>query len=61
MQIFDPIGRLAGILAPPTEVGGTIGRIAFTGKNLDELTVVFGDQTYTRKMKSQGLAPFEKK
>lgn len=56
VQMFDPTGRLSGILEVPTkdEPGPAIG---FGGKEADVLHVLYGDQIYARKLKAKGVLP----
>ena len=55
VQIFDPTGRLCGVLAKP-EVGDQIG-VAFGGAKRNLLYTGCGDRVYFRKTKARGVAP----
>ena len=50
VQVFDPTGRLCGVLTP-TETG-PLDALAFVG---DQLVGWVGDTRYTRKVKTTGL------
>jgi hypothetical protein len=52
VQVFDPTGRLCGVLAPPAK--GTIDLLAWDGPKRDRLTVWVGDLKYTRPMSTTG-------
>lgn len=54
IQVFDPAGRLAGIIAKPV-AGGKIVSVEFAGKDRDVLFVAAGDKIYSRKVKVRGL------
>ncbi len=53
VQIFDPAGRLAGIIAKPV-ADGKIVSVEFAGKDHDLLYVAAGDKLFSRKLKVQG-------
>lgn len=53
VQIFDPTGRLSGVLPMPGREPVTA--IAFGGPQRDILTVACGDKTYQRKLKATGI------
>jgi sugar lactone lactonase YvrE len=53
IQVFDPTGRLCGILAKPGP--GDMSSLAFGGADLDVLFVACGDKLYTRKMLAKGI------
>jgi enterochelin esterase family protein len=55
VQVFDPTGRLCGVLARPA-AGENIG-IAFGGARRDLLFTGCGDRVYYRKTRAQGVAP----
>jgi sugar lactone lactonase YvrE len=60
VQVFDPTGRLCGVLtapAPDPELRG----VAFGGKDLDLLFVATEKGVFVRKVKAKGVAPAEKK
>ncbi len=50
VQVFDPTGRLCGVLTPAAP--GLPERIAFEG---DQLTLWIGDTKYTRKLNTSGV------
>jgi sugar lactone lactonase YvrE len=50
VQVFDPTGRLCGVLTP-TETG-SVEALAFAGS---ELVAWVGDVRYTRKLKTTGV------
>ena len=53
VQIFDPAGRLAGIIAKPV-ADGKIVSCEFAGKDHDVLYVAAGDKIFARKLKVSG-------
>lgn len=53
VQIFDPAGRLAGIIAKPV-ADGKIVSVEFAGKDHDILYVASGDRIFSRKLKVSG-------
>lgn len=53
VQIFDPAGRLAGILSKPTPESKVVSA-EFAGKNHDQLFIAAGDKIYSRKLKVTG-------
>lgn len=53
VQIFDPAGRLAGIIAKPV-ADGKIVSCEFGGKDHDVLYVAAGDKIFARKLKVSG-------
>ena len=53
VQIFDPAGRLAGILSKP-EPNGKVVSVEFAGANHDILYVAAGEKIYSRKLQVQG-------
>jgi gluconolactonase len=59
VQMFDPTGRLSGIMAAPAreELGG----VAFGGAELDRLYVACGGKVYVRKMLAKGVRVMEQK
>ena len=61
IQVFDPTGRLCGVIANPD--GATPERIWFTGKPGDQLYVVHGNlqNVFARKIQAKGVPPVEKK
>jgi gluconolactonase len=52
IQFCEANGRVAGILDPPEH--GTIGDLAFAGKNLDWLYVTEGSKLFRRSVKVTG-------
>ena len=59
IQVFDPTGRLSGVLASPEREPP--GIMAFAGPNRDLLYASFGTSLYVRKLKAQGVPWPEKK
>lgn len=53
IQIFDPAGRLSGIIAKP-EPDGKVVSVEFAGKDHDILFVGAGETIYSRKLKVHG-------
>src|SRR6266568_3478294 len=53
VQIFDPTGRLCGVLAKPQNKG--LVSVAFAGPNLEYLYVCCSDKIYRRKTKAKGI------
>jgi sugar lactone lactonase YvrE len=53
VQIFDPMGRLSGIIAKPDPMGKVVG-CEFAGKDHDLLFVAAGDKIFSRKLKVTG-------
>ena len=55
VQVFDPTGRLCGVLTmPPTAKGATSCVLAGAARNI--LYVTHGDKIYRRKVQAQGIA-----
>jgi enterochelin esterase family protein len=54
VQVFDPAGRLAGIIAKPV-ANGKIVSVEFAGKDRDLLFIAAGDKIFSRKLKVRGL------
>jgi gluconolactonase len=54
IQVFDPTGRLSGVIAAPAKEELT--SIAIGGEKGDTLFVACGDKVYARKI--QGKAPY---
>lgn len=50
VQVYDPTGRLCGVVAPPTLTAG-IDHLWFEG---DKLVVAVGGVRYTRKLRTAG-------
>lgn len=53
IQIFDPTGRLSGIIAKPVADGKVVS-VEFAGKDHDQLFVAAGDKIFSRKLKVKG-------
>ncbi len=53
VQIFDPFGRLSGVLDKPFP-GAKIVSVEFAGPKHDVLYVAAGDKIYSRKLKTAG-------
>lgn len=54
IQMFDPTGRMGGVIASPTE--SPIVSITFAGPDHSYLYVASRDRIYRRKMKARGFA-----
>jgi sugar lactone lactonase YvrE len=54
VQVFDPTGRLSGVLLKPGE--GDLTAIAFGGEKHDTLFVLCGGKVYARKTQARGAA-----
>lgn len=52
LQVFDPTGRLSGVLTLPDK--GKVESMAWEGKEKDTLAVWVGEQKWTRKMNPSG-------
>jgi len=57
IQMFDPTGRLGGIISKPQNKG-TVS-VAFAGRNLDYLYAASSDKIYRRKTKAKGVLFFQ--
>ena len=55
IQMFDPTGRMGGVILPPTNK--PIVSVAFAGTDLSYLYVASGDEIYRRQTKTQGITP----
>ncbi|MDA7874242.1 SMP-30/gluconolactonase/LRE family protein [Rhodopirellula sp.] len=53
LQMFDPTGRMGGVIAAPTEK--PIVSVAFAGPGHQYLYVAAGDEIFRRKTKSSGI------
>lgn len=53
VQIFDPAGRLAGIITKPTPESKVVS-VEFAGKDRDVLYIAAGDKIFGRKVKVKG-------
>jgi sugar lactone lactonase YvrE len=54
LQMFDPAGRVNGILSRP-QYGKSLSNVVFGGKDFDILYVTCGDKVYKRKVGTKGL------
>jgi gluconolactonase len=59
VQVFDPTGRLSGIMIAPERAA--LGGVAFGGADLDRLYVACGGKVYMRKMLAKGVRAGEQK
>ncbi len=59
VQVFDPTGRLSGILVAPEREA--LAGVAFGGADLDRLYVACGGKVYVRKMLAKGVKAAEAK
>jgi gluconolactonase len=55
VQVFDPTGRLSGVLTKPAD--GELTAIAFGGPEADTLFVACGGKIFARKTKAKGVTP----
>src|SRR5262249_15620278 len=55
VQIFDPTGRLCGVLNQPCE--GRLTALAFGGTDLNVLYMACGDSLFSRQMLAKGKSP----
>ena len=53
LQMFDPTGRMGGVIASPSDK--PIVSVAFAGPALRYLYVAAGDRIYRRKTKAKGF------
>lgn len=53
IQVFDPAGRLSGVILKPADTSPTA--LAFGGTDRDLLYVACGDQVYVRKTRAKGV------
>lgn len=58
VQIFDPTGRICGVLSKPQNKG--LVSVALAGPNLDYLYVACSDKIFRRKTKAKGVLFFQK-
>jgi enterochelin esterase family protein len=56
LQMFDPTGRMGGVILPPSD--RPIVSVTFAGPELSYLYVAAGDQLYRRKTKTKGVVNF---
>jgi gluconolactonase len=59
VQVFDPTGRLSGILVAPERAA--LDGVAFGGADLDRLYVACGGKVYVRKLLAKGVKAAEAK
>lgn len=57
LQMFDPTGRLCGVIDKPQNAW--LSNAVFAGKNLDTLYVTCMNKVYKRKVKATGLRYFD--
>jgi sugar lactone lactonase YvrE len=57
VQVFDPTGRLSGVLPSPSTKQMT--SVGFSGPNREYLTVTCGDTVFRRKVQAQGALYFK--
>ena len=57
LHMYDPTGRLGGVIAAPQK--RPLVSVAFAGPGLSYLYVACGDKIYRRKTKSRGVLYFE--
>jgi enterochelin esterase family protein len=55
IQVFDPTGRLCGVLVPPSQHSPLPSALSFGGDKGDELLVAWGDKLHARTLKTRGL------
>lgn len=55
IQMFDPTGRMGGVILSPTNK--PIVSVAFAGPDFSYLYVASGDEIYRRQTKTHGIAP----
>ncbi len=55
LQVFDPIGRLSGVLMKPQRK--FLSNVCFGGEKFDSLFVTCSDKVYRRKTKTTGNSP----
>jgi gluconolactonase len=53
IQIFDPAGRLAGVIDKPDPAGKVVS-VEFAGPSHDVLFVAAGDKIYSRQLQTTG-------
>ena len=59
IQMFDPTGRLGGVIAKPQNKG--LVSVAFAGPNLQYLYAACTDKIYRRKTQTTGVLAFQNK
>lgn len=57
LQMFDPTGRMGGVIAKPQDA--MLVSCCFAGPNLEYLYAACGDKVYRRKTKSHGVLAFQ--
>lgn len=57
LQMFDPTGRMGGVILKPQEAN--LVSCCFAGPNLEYLHVACGDKIYRRKTKTRGVLTFQ--
>lgn len=57
LQMFDPTGRLCGVIASPQKAW--LSNVAFAGPKLDTLYVTCSNKVYKRKVKATGFRYFD--
>lgn len=57
IQMFDPTGRMGGVIAKPQNKGAV--SVAFAGPNLEYLYVACSDKVYRRKTQAKGVLFFQ--
>ena len=57
LQMFDPTGRISGVIRTPQ--AKPMVSVEFSGSNLSYLYVCNGDKIYRRKTKSRGIVPLQ--
>ena len=58
VQMFDPTGRMGGVIGNPHR--GSLANVVFGGPKRNRMYVTAGDRVYQRKTKVQGVAYFLK-
>lgn len=56
LQMYDPTGRMGGVIAKPQDAN--LVSCCFAGPNLEYLYAACGDKVYRRKTKSRGVLSF---
>jgi enterochelin esterase family protein len=59
VQVFDPTGRLCGVMPSP-QPGKPLTNVGFGGANLDNLYITCGDKIYRRKVRAHGAILYQK-
>jgi sugar lactone lactonase YvrE len=59
LQVFDPTGRLSGVIRKPQEK--SLSNVTFAGPKFDTLYVTCTDKVYRRKTKATGVLYFAEK